>query len=99
MSNALTPLDLPEKVETSPVESEKDIVSVVIWKNGSYSIDDVSYELAELGAACQSKIDNYQNGLPKVKISGHRDARYEAVFNVLALCQANEWDPVLAYSK
>jgi biopolymer transport protein ExbD len=35
----------------------------------------------------------------KLKIAGHRKASYEAVFNVLALSQANGWDPVLAYDK
>jgi hypothetical protein len=39
------------------------------------------------------------SGKMKLKIAGHKDASYEAVFNVLALAQANSWDPVLAYNK
>ena len=35
----------------------------------------------------------------KLKVAGHRKASYEAIFNVLALAQANGWDPVLAYDK
>jgi hypothetical protein len=39
------------------------------------------------------------SGKMKLKIAGHRNASYEAVFQVLALSQANSWDPVLAYDK
>ena len=40
-----------------------------------------------------------EHGQMKLKVAGHRKAEYEAVFKVLALCQANGWDPVLAYDK
>ena len=40
-----------------------------------------------------------ESGKSKLKIAGHKDASYEAVFQVLALAQANAWDPVLSYEK
>jgi hypothetical protein len=39
------------------------------------------------------------SGELKLRVAGHKDATYEAVFKVLALAQANEWDPVIAYNK
>ena len=35
----------------------------------------------------------------KLKIAGHRKASYEAIFQALALAQANGWEPALAYDK
>ena len=38
-----------------------------------------------------------KSGKKKLRIASHRDAKFEAVFRVLALCQVNEWSPVIAY--
>ena len=51
-------------------------------------------DIKELAAAAVES-----QGKMKLKIAGHRKASYEAIFNVLALSQANGWDPVLAYDK
>jgi biopolymer transport protein ExbD len=51
-------------------------------------------QIKELAAAAVQK-----TGKQKLRIAGHKKASYEAVFSVLALAQANGWDPVLAYDK
>jgi biopolymer transport protein ExbD len=40
-----------------------------------------------------------KSGKTKLKIAGHKAANYEACINVLAMAQANGWEPVLAYQK
>ena len=51
-------------------------------------------DIKELAAAAVET-----SGKLKLKVGGHRNASYEAVFQVLALCQVNGWDPILAYDK
>ena len=54
-------------------------------------------EFEEIKELASTAVTN--SGKMKLKIAGHKKASYEAVFNVLALAQANSWDPVLAYNK
>lgn len=102
MSNNQTPIDLPQtddnvKPSPDPVEA-----TVVITEDNKYVVmpggsleDPMEFDqIKELTASAVEK-----SGKMKLKISGHRNANYEAVFKVLALSQANAWDPVLAYDK
>jgi biopolymer transport protein ExbD len=102
MSNNQTPIDLPEAKEdikpvTDPVEATVIITEdnqYVVMPGGSLEQPMQFEEIKELTAAAVEK-----SGKLKLKIAGHRKASYEAVFNVLALAQANSWDPVLSYEK
>ncbi len=102
MSNNQTPIDLPEAKEdikpvTDPVEATVIITEdnrYVVMPGGSLEQPMEFEEIKELTAAAVEK-----SGKLKLKIAGHRKASYEAVFNVLALAQANSWDPVLSYEK
>lgn len=102
MSNNQTPIDLPEAKEdikpvTDPVEA-----TVIITENNRYVVmpggkmeEPMEFEqIKELTAAAVANTNKM-----KLKIAGHRKASYEAVFQVLALAQANSWDPVLSYEK
>ncbi len=102
MSNNQTPIDLPEAAEPLPSVSDPLEATVIITEDNRYvvmpggSMDQpMDYEdIREITAAVVEK-----SGKMKLKVAGHRKASYEAVFNVLALSQANGWDPVLAYDK
>ena len=102
MSNNQTPIDLPqtdENVLPSPDPVEATVVVTednmyVVMPGGSLEEPMEFDQIKELTASAVEK-----SGKMKLKISGHRNANYEAVFKVLALSQANAWDPVLAYDK
>lgn len=102
MSNNQTPIDLPEtdqdiKPVVDPVEATVIVTEdnmYVVLPGGSMDQPMEFEEIKELAASAVEK-----SGKMKLKIAGHRKASYSAVFNVLALSQANAWDPVLAYDK
>ena len=102
MSNNQTPIDLPEATESLPASSDPVEPTVIITQDDRYvvmpggSLDKpMSYEEIKISAAAVVE----KSGKMKLKIAGHREASYKAVFKVLALSQANGWDPVLAYDK
>jgi biopolymer transport protein ExbD len=102
MSNNQTPIDLPKtdqdvKPVIDPVEA-----MVIITEDNRYVVmpgGDMNnpMEFDEIKELTASVVENSKK--MKLKIAGHRNASYSAVFNVLALSQANSWDPVLAYDK
>ncbi len=102
MSNNQTPIDLPKAAENIPPSQDPVEATVVITENNQYvvlpggKIEEpmVFEQIKELAAAAV-----VNSGKPKLRIAGHHKADYEAVFQVLALAQANGWDPVLAYDK
>lgn len=102
MSNNQTPLDLPKTDEQVQPDTNPVQAVVMITKDNKYvvtpggSLDNPMEfdEIKELAAQAVMK-----SGQMKLKVAGHREASYEAVFKVLALAQANEWDPVIAYNK
>ncbi|MFT5777479.1 MAG: biopolymer transport protein ExbD [Crocinitomicaceae bacterium] len=102
MSNDTTPLDLPNPdADLTPV-STKVGPTVVVTEDNLYVVlpgGDLKNPLNfdEIKGAAQSVV--VESGKTQLKIAGHKSADYESVFNVLALCQANGWDPVLAYDK
>ncbi|MBI1837730.1 MAG: biopolymer transporter ExbD [Flavobacteriia bacterium] len=102
MSNNQTPIDLP-KVDSNPPSSQ-DLVeaAVIITEDNKYVVlpgGDLKNPM-ELDAVKNLAAEAVQNsGKTKLKIAGHRKASYEAVFAIMALAQANNWDPVLAYDK
>ena len=104
MSNNNTPIDLPNADESTELPPVTDPVeaAVIVTADNKYVVmpgGDLEHpqEFEEIkDAAAQAVINQGKN---KLKIAGHKDAKYEAVFQVLALAQANSWDPVLAYDK
>jgi biopolymer transport protein ExbD len=101
MSNNHTPIDLPEAADL-PSDRDPVTATVIITENNQYVVLpggslDAPMEFDEIKELASSAVEG--SGQMKLKIAGHRKASYEAVFNVLALSQANAWDPVLAYDK
>ena len=102
MANNQTPIDLPKPDESLKPVKDPVEATVVITENNQYVVmpgGDMAKpmefnQIKELAAAAVQK-----TGKQKLRIAGHKKASYEAVFSVLALAQANGWDPVLAYDK
>ncbi len=102
MSNNQTPLDLPKPGDPLPTDVDPVTATVMITEDNLYVVTpggDINApmefdEIRDLAAAAVM-----ETGKMKLKVAGHRNASYEAVFKVLALAQANEWDPVIAYDK
>lgn len=100
MSNNNTPVDLPNPDTEIPKTEKDNAAAVVITEDNMYVVmpggnieNPMTFEdIKELAASAVANA-----GDMKLKIAGHKKADYEAVFQVLALCQANGWDPVLAY--
>jgi biopolymer transport protein ExbD len=102
MSNNQTPLDLPKSDESLPPDQNPVTATVMITKENKYVVLpggslDKPMEFDEIKELAGQAVMN--SGEFKLKVAGHREASYEAVFKVLALAQANEWDPVIAYNK
>ena len=102
MANNQTPIDLPKPDESLKPVKDPVEATVLITENNQYVVmpgGDMAKpmefnQIKELAAAAVQK-----TGKQKLRIAGHKKANYEAVFSVLALAQANGWDPVLAYDK
>jgi biopolymer transport protein ExbD len=102
MSNNQTPLDLPKAEEKLPPDPTMVTAEVLITKDNLYVVmpggdmtNPMEFDaIKDDAAAAVLKSEQL-----KLKVSGHKEASYEAVFKVLAFAQANEWDPVIAYSK
>ncbi len=102
MSNDTTPLALPNPETDLTPNPEKTTPTVVVTEDNLY------YLIPDGDKNAPMKFDEIKNlvgpmvmesGKTSLKIAGHKKAAYESVFNVLALCQANQWEPVLAYDK
>jgi len=102
MANNQTPIDLPKPDESLKPVKDPVEATVLITENNQYVVmpgGDMAKpmefnQIKELAAAAVQK-----TGKQKLRIAGHKKASDEAVFSVLALAQANGWDPVLAYDK
>jgi len=102
MANNNTPIDLPKATSEIPTSPDPIDAAVIITEDDKYVVmpgGDMEnpMEFEEIKELASTAVTN--SGKMKLKIAGHKKASYEAVFNVLALAQANSWDPVLAYNK
>ena len=102
MANNQTPIDLPEAKENIHPVKDPVEATVIITEDNRYVVMpggsiDQPMEFEEIKEITAAAVDKSRK--PKLRIAGHRNASYEAVFSVLALAQANSWDPVLAYDK
>ena len=101
-SNNHTPVDLPKPSENlSPVQDPVTTTIVITEENKYFLSQTEKLEDARDFDLIKEKISKEVNdsGKLKLKIAGHKKADYEAVFQILALAQANGWEPVLAYQK
>jgi biopolymer transport protein ExbD len=107
MTNPHTHVDLPEVTENVPPDPDPVMAAVVITEENMYAVMrggdfvggtvDEPLEFDDIKEIAASAVA--ESGELKLKIAGHRNANYEAVFKVLALAQVNGWDPVLSYDK
>ncbi len=102
MANNNTPIDLPKDKENLPPSVQNIEAAVIITEDNKYVVMpggdlEQPMEFDEIKELASAAVKNSKK--MKLKIAGHKNASYEAVFNVLALAQANSWDPVLAYNK
>lgn len=102
MSNNQTPIDLPDANQEIPPSQNPVEATVIVTEDNKYVVMpggdmEKPMEFDEIKALAAAAVES--QGKMKLKIAGHRNASYEAVFQVLALSQANSWDPVLAYDK
>ncbi len=102
MTNNNTPIDLPNATTEIPTSTNPVDAAVIVTEDNKYIVMpggdmEKPMEFEEIRELVAAAVEN--SGKPKLKIAGHHKASYEAVFNVLALAQANSWDPVLAYDK
>ena len=102
MANNQTPVKLPKPSTEIPQSQEPIPVTVVITENNQYYVlpgesekDARSFD--QIKDLVYAKVT--ESTEPKLRIAGHQDAKYSSVFEVLALSQANGWDPILAYDK
>jgi biopolymer transport protein ExbD len=103
MSNQQTPVDLPKTDQDIKPVQDPITATVVITEENKYyalpggtendAVDDINLLTEKL------MDDIIKSGKMKLKIAGHRKASYEAIFQALALAQANGWEPALAYDK
>jgi biopolymer transport protein ExbD len=101
MSNNQTPIDLPKTTESIAPDPNPITTTVVITEDGRYYYTPNGNEQqpSDLVSIKDAIATSVEKGEPKLRIAGHKNAKYEAVFQVLALAQTNGWDPVLAYDK
>ena len=102
MSNNQTPIDLPKPDDDIKPVQDPVTPTVVINENNTYFVlpgenESQARDFESIKNRVLEEVET--SGKPKLKIAGHRKASYEAIFNVLALAQANGWEPVLAYDK
>ncbi len=101
MSNQNTKVDVPKDSELPSIQ-DPTTATVVITEDDGYVVfpgGDMSNprEFEDIIGDAEAAVAKY--GQAKLKIEGHKNASYGAVFKVMAMAQKNGWDPVLAYKK
>ncbi len=97
--NYTLPVDLPSGKRTS-TSQENSTVEVGIDEKNQYFIDNAKskiYSIDELIPLLEKKIAEQSN--QNLKISGDKNASYEAIFNLIAISKQKGWKPVLSYTK
>ncbi len=95
-------MDLPKPAEKINPVNDKVIPTVVISKDNRYYIlpSEKEKDLRSLEQVKDKIISEVNSsGQMKLKIAGHKDATYDAIFQVLAMAELNGWTPSLAYAK
>lgn len=110
MSEKSTPVDLPEPAEDVKPSRQSTTTTVVVTENDLYQImlseknssANNPFGVSTEGASYEQIRDFLVHQVEsspelKLKIAGSREAKYESVFQILALSKARGWNPVLAY--
>ena len=109
MAEKNTPVELPQPSEKLDKSRENTTTTVIITEDNLYKImlsqaskSNNPYGVKSEGATYQAVRDFLIQEVEKtpemkLKIAGARNAKYEAVFQVLALSKSRNWKPVLAY--
>lgn len=107
MSNNQTPIDLPEPSDDLTPVQDPVTPTVVITEDNLYMVMsggkiiagslEQPMQFEDIKEITHATVQ--ESGKLKLKIAGHRNAKYDAVFKVLALAQANGWTPILAYEQ
>lgn len=100
MSNKTMHVDLPKPGDKVPNEQPNVTPTLIVTENNQYVVMpggsmDTPMEFDEIKELAAAAVMNSPE--LKLKIEGHRNADYEAVFKALALTKANGWIPVLAF--
>ena len=96
MAKSTLPVDLPSG--KSSQSSEDPPVEVAVNANNQYFIDasmTAYYTIEEIVPILEAKIA--EQSTPALKISGDKNASYEAIFNLIAVAKEKNWKPVLSY--
>lgn len=99
MANDALPVDLPTG-KSLPQTPKDPPVEVAVDANDQYFIDasqTVYYSIEEIVPILESKIS--EQTTPTLKITGDKNASYEAVFNLIAVSKERNWKPVLTYKR
>lgn len=95
-------MDLPKPAEKINPTQDKVIPTIVISEKNLYFIlpgekekDARPFDQIKEKIVLEVKNSDQK----KLKIAGNRNAKYDAVFQVLALAESNGWTPSLAYAK
>jgi len=99
--NQLT-VTLPKAETELPETADSAATTVVITESNTFFLSttegpDKARSFAEIQEQIILEVGN--SGQAKLKIAGHKDANYEALFNVLGLAQSHGWQPILLYQK
>lgn len=99
MTNNTVHVDLPKNSEV-PTEQDPTNATLVVTEENKYVVFpggsmDAPMEFDDIRELTAAAVE--ASGEMKLKIEGHKQASYEAIFNALALTKANGWTPVLAY--
>ncbi len=110
MSEKSTPVDLPQPSEEVKSTKQNSTTTIVVTENDLYQImlSEKSsnaanpFSVSTEGASYEQIRDFLVQQVEasselKLKIAGSREAKYESVFQILALSKARGWNPVLAY--
>jgi biopolymer transport protein ExbD len=96
--NRLAKVDVP-KENSNESHAGDELLTVEITVKDTYLFKGNEYSFEDLSPLLDAEMANRISSDRKIKIAGHKDARYESVFKLIAYAQINGVDPVLAYSK
>lgn len=100
MSRQTLPVDLPSAKPPVKPSNANSPVEVGITVDGQYFFDADKtkfYSFEQLEPVLAAKMEEQKD--KNIKISGDKNASYEAVLQVIALAKSNEWKPVLTYKQ
>ena len=90
-------IDLPE--DNDPFDGPPNSFTIVITEDNRYIIDGAEFQMEEIQPHIEEVKENDPGFRHIVRIEGHRNARYESVFKIMALCDKMQLKPALAYKK